>query len=142
MFLRFMDNFKMYLCLKRATEFRKSYQDKFYKLSRYLHLEKHVVMDILTSFYLLTCVIYQCGQPCRLADLAARSSARASGPVLATRASCTRTMASIRCSSRGISDVASKGMMLPVRDSDSCRQKSQRATSNVCFSTVKASSAN
>lgn len=58
-----------------------------------------------------------------LIDLAARSSPSASGPSRASRASCTRTMASVRCSSSGVSDVASNGTMLSVKDSDNCRQR-------------------
>lgn len=62
----------------------------------------------------------------RLVDLAARSSPSASGPSRVSRASCTRTIASVRCSSRGVSDVASNGTMLSVKDSDNCTQKTEK----------------
>ena len=61
-----------------------------------------------------------------LSDLAARSSPSASGPSRASRESCTRTIASVRCSSRGVSDVASNGTMLSVKDSDNCAKKKQK----------------
>ena len=60
-----------------------------------------------------------------LSDLAARSSPSASGPSRASRESCTRTIASVRCSSRGVSDVASNGTMLSVKDSDNCAKKTK-----------------
>lgn len=53
-------------------------------------------------------------------DLAARSRPRASGPRLLSRASWTRTMASVLCSSRGFSDAASNGTAPSVRASDNC----------------------
>lgn len=63
-----------------------------------------------------------------LADLAARRRPRASGPSRASRASCILTMASARCSSRGVSDVASNGTMPSVSDSDSCSRNTARWT--------------
>lgn len=57
-----------------------------------------------------------------LTDLAARSSARASGPRRASSASLILTMASVRCSSRGVSEVASNGTMLSVKDSVNCNR--------------------
>lgn len=63
-----------------------------------------------------------------LANLAARRRPSASGPSRASRASCTLTMASVRWSSRGVSDVASNGTMPSVSDSDSCSQNTARWT--------------
>lgn len=61
-----------------------------------------------------------------LPDLAARSNPRASGASRLSRASCTRTMASVFWSSRGVSEVASNGTVFSVKDSDNCTQKTER----------------
>lgn len=72
-----------------------------------------------------------------LADLAARRSPSASGPSRANKASCTRTMDSVRCSSSGVSDVASNGTMLSVKELESCTQDTQ--TWNLLFVLYRAS---
>lgn len=90
------------------------------------HLPEHDKKMVNTSITKREWLVWGVDGVLSLADLAARSSPSASGPSRARRASCTRTMASVRCSSSGVSDVASNGTMLSVKDSDNCTRKTER----------------
>lgn len=83
-------------------------------------------MKIFNIYILHLISVRGCCSVLSLTDLAARSSAKASGPSRASRASCTRTIASVRCSSSGVSDVASNGTVFSVKAPDTCRQRAER----------------